>query len=121
MNNMEHIKPGDQVVVVGRSSDALTTVERVTKTLIVTSAGGRWRRSDGDAVSRARFAIAFIRDATDEDRTRITYREAARRAEAALDTSRLTEPEQRQVQPYETRLREAKAIIDAALNTQEEA
>ena len=120
MNNMEHIKPGDQVVVVGRFSDALTTVERVTKTQIVTD-GGLWRRSDGHAVSRGRFTVTFIRDATDEDSARITYREAARRAEAALDTSRLTEPEQRQVQPYEARLLEAKAIIDAALNTQEEA
>lgn len=119
MNNMEHIKPGDQVVVVGRFSDALATVERVTKTQIVTD-GGRWRRSDGDAVSRALFAITFIRDATDEDRARITYRNATRRAEAALDTRRLSNLEQHQAQPYETRLLEAKAIIDAALNTQEE-
>lgn len=121
MNNMEHIKPGDQVVVVGRFSDALTTVERVTKTLIVTSDGGRWRRSDGEAVSRGRFSFTFIRGATDEDRARIPYREAARRAEAALDTSRLTKPEQRQIQPYKARLLEAKAIIDAALEAGEEA
>ena len=120
MNNMEHIKPGDQVVVVGRLSDALTTVERVTKTQIVTD-GRRWRRPDGFAVGRGPFDVGYIRDATDEDRARITYRNATRRAEAALDTSRLSNPEQYQAQTYETRLLKAKAIIDAALHTQEEA
>lgn len=121
MSNMEHIKPGDQVVVVNRVSDRIVTVERVTKTQIVVGNGVRYRRSDGYAVKRGRYDIAYIRDATDEDRARITYREATRRAEAALDTRRLSEPERNQSQTYKTRLLEAKAIIDAALDTREEA
>lgn len=121
MNSMEHIKPGDQVVVVNRVSDSLITVERVTKTQIIVGDGLRYRRSDGYAVNRGRYYVTYIRDATDEDRTRITYREATRRAEAALNTSRLSVVEQNQVQPYKDRLLEAKAIIDSAFGSREEA
>lgn len=121
MSNMEHIKPGDQAVVVDRFRDKLITVDRVTKTQIIVGDGVRYRRSDGYAVKRGRYDTAYIRDATDEDRTLITYREAARRAEAALDTRRLSERERNQVQTYKTRLLEAKAIIDAAFGGREEA
>ena len=116
MDNMEHITAGDQVVIVNRVSDRLITVERVTKTQIIVGNGLRYRRSDGRIVNRERHTFTYIRDATDEDRTRITYRKATQRAEAALNTSRLSLVEQNQVQPYEARLLEAKAIIDAALN-----
>ena len=120
MKNMEHIADGDQVVIVGRFSDTLGTVERVTKTQIITSNGVRWRRRDGFNVGRGPFDVGYIRDATDEDRARFTYREAVRRAEAALDTRGLSGVEQNQVQPYRDRLLEAKAIIDAALDAREE-
>lgn len=115
MSSMEHIKPGDQVIVANYFTSTLATVERVTKTQIITINGGRYRRSDGFAVGGG----AHIRDATDEDRTRITYREATQRAEAALDTRSLSGLEQNQVQTYEARLLEAKAIIDAALDAGE--
>lgn len=123
MSTMEHIKHGDQVIVstTASVSDRLTTVDRVTKTQIIVSNGMRYRRSDGYAVNRGRYDTAYIRDATDEDRTRITYREAARRAEAALDTRGLSGVEQNQVQPYRDRLLEAKTIIDAAFGGKEEA
>ena len=115
MANMEHIKAGDQVVVGNYFTSTLATVERVTKTQIVTNDGLRWRRSDGFAVGGG----AHIRDGIDEDRIRITYREATQRAAAALDTRRLSAVEQNQAQTYETRLLEAKAIIDAALNAKD--
>ena len=117
MDNMEHITPGDQVVVGTRLNDRLATVERVTKTQIILPDGSRYRRTDGNAVGRNEFNINYIREATDQDRTRITYRTAVQRAEMALHTRRVEGADQYKVETYENRLREAKAIIDAALTT----
>lgn len=121
MSTMEHITAGDQVVVGNRFSDRLITVERVTKTQIILGNGVRYRRSDGYAVKRGRYDASRIRDATDEDRARLTYRKAVQRAEAALDTRGLSAVEQNQAQTYKARLMDAKAIIDATLDTGEEA
>ena len=122
MSTREHIKPGDQVVVVKNGfSYALATVGQVTKFQIVTVDGKRYRRSDGLTAGCEGANAIYIRAAIDEDIARLTYREATRRAEAALDTRRLSEPERQQSQTYKTRLLEAKAIIDAALGGREEA
>lgn len=120
MSSMEHIAAGDQVVVGNYFNNTLATVERVTKTQIIVSNGVRYRRADGFAVSRRRFDVSSIREATDEDLARLTYREAARLAESALDTRRIEGPERQKAQTYKTRLMEAKAIIDAALDVGEE-
>lgn len=52
MSDFHDLKPGDKVFVQHHSYDRsnkikVATVERVTKTLIVTASGGRYRRSDG--------------------------------------------------------------------------
>lgn len=116
MDNMEHITPGDQVVVGTRLNDRLATVERVTKTQIILPDGSRYRRTDGNAVGRNEFNINYIREATEDDLARITYRNAVKRAEKALETHRVEGVDRYKAETYKTRLLEAKAIIDAALN-----
>lgn len=117
MDNMEHITPGDQVIVGNLLNDRLATVDRVTKTQIILADGSRYRRADGFAVGGNSFDRTYIREATDQDRARITYRTAVARAEGALVTRRVEGADRYKTETYKTRLLEAKAIIDAALNT----
>lgn len=119
MHNMEHIEPGDQVVVGTRLNDSLATVDRITKTQIILADGSRYRRADGNVVGRREFGINYIRKATDQDRTRIIYRTAVQRAESALSIRRVEGADRYKTETYKTRLLEAKEIIDAALGTGE--
>lgn len=74
MSNMKHITAGDQVVVVRNGfSYALATVEKVTKTQIITVDGGRYRRSDGLLAGSEGANAIYIRAAIDEDIVRLTY------------------------------------------------
>ncbi len=119
MHNMEHIEPGDQVVVGTRLNDSLATVDRITKTQIILADGSRYRRADGNVVGRNEFSINYIRKATDQDRTRIIYRTAVQRAEMALHARRVEGVDRYKTETYKTRLLEAKEIIDAALGIRE--
>lgn len=46
---LDNLKVGDKVVVYERRPVALTTVKRLTKTLIFTERGSKYRRKDGHA------------------------------------------------------------------------
>lgn len=121
MNNMEHIKPGDRVLVETRTFDSIAEVERVTKTQIIVRNGTRYRRSDGAEIGRDAWSGGYIDNLTEDDILRITYRRAVGRAERAL-SNRTCDP--RAVSGPETYLAlllEAKAVIDAALETEVEA
>ena len=121
MNTMEHIKPGDRVLVRNRLTDGIATVERVTKTQIILSNGTRYRRWDGSEVIRGALAGGYIYDLTEEDILRITYRNAVTEAGNALSTRDLGPLAAQTLQAYKDLLLEAKSIIDSALEKDEEA
>ena len=120
MNNVEHLKPGDQVISGSRNHDQLSTVERVTKTQVILPDGSRYRRLDGGLVGGNAWNFSYIRDATDEDRARILYREAVAEVERIMSTRQVRETDRYKSDTYKARLVAAKRIIDAALGTQEE-
>lgn len=118
MTTMEHIKPGDRVLVRNRLTDGIATVERVTKTQIVLRNGTRYRRRDGSEVGRDTWSTGYIHDLTEDDILRITYRNAATKAERALSTRNMDHAAARTPQAYKDLLLDAKNIIDAALAAQ---
>lgn len=121
MNNMEHIKPGDQVLIKNRTFDSIATVERVTKTQIIFPNGTRYRRSDGVGIGRDPWSMVYIEDLTEDDILRIAYRRAVGRAERALSTRTIDHSVAAKPETYRALLVQAKAVIDAALDTKEEA
>lgn len=121
MNNMEHIKPGDRVLVKTRTFDSIAEVERVTKTQIIVRNGTRYRRTDGAKIGRDAWSVGYIDNLTEDDILRITYRRAVGRAERALSNRTIDHSAAVKPETYKALLLEAKEIIDAALNTEEEA
>ena len=121
MSNMEHISPGDRVLVRGRLSDDISIVERTTKTQIILRNGTRFRRKDGWAARHDMWGTDYIEDPTYDDFLRITYRNAVAKAERALSTRNMDDTASRAPQAYKDLLLGAKSIIDAALEKDEEA
>ena len=121
MKNMEHIKPGDRVRVTDSSTDYIATVKRITKTQIILANGTRYRRGDGIEIGRDTWSAGHIDDITEDDILRITYRNAATKAERALSTRKMEPRTARTPQGYKDLLLKAKTIIDAALTTEGEA
>lgn len=121
MNSMEHIKPGDRVRVGNGLTDSIGTVERTTKTQIILRDGTRYRRKDGEEVGRDTWSSSYIEELTEEALLRITYRNAAARAGRALSTRNMDPTVAHTPQAYKDLLLNAKAIIDAALEKDEEA
>ena len=119
MTSMEHIKPGDRVLVRNRLTDGIANVERTTKTQIVLRNGTRYRRRDGSEVGRDTWSGDHIDDITEDDILRITYRNAITKAEAALSTRNMDHTASRTPQAYKDLLLGAKNIIDAALEREE--
>ena len=75
MGSFEHLNVGDKVVIDGRyGHQTLTTVERLTKTQIITSKG-KFRRSDGFSVGGDLWARELLREATPERIARIHEKE----------------------------------------------
>lgn len=119
MSNMEHIKPGDHILVRNELNDGIATVERVTKTQIILTKGTRYRRSDGREIGRDTWSAGCIDDITEDDILRITYRNAVAKAERALSTRNMGHTAARTPQAYKGLLLDAKSIIDAALEKDE--
>lgn len=46
---LDKLKVGDEVVVTGREHPYVTKVARLTATLVITTKGGKFRRSSGDS------------------------------------------------------------------------
>ena len=121
MSNMEHIKPGDRVRITDSFTNKMDTVERVTKTQVILRDGSKFRRSDGGKVGATRWDRVYIANLSDDDFLRITYHKAINEAGAILTTRDVSGTNNARLDAYGARLREAKTIIDAALNTEEEA
>lgn len=82
MTTMEHIKPGDRVlVIIGSFEHSIATVERVTETQIILPNGSHYRRTDGDLVGSSIWNRVYITDLSDDDLAAIR-----RRQDAYLDT-----------------------------------
>lgn len=121
MSNMEHINPGDRVHVRIRLTESIATVERTTKTQIILRNGNRYRRRDGIEVGHDTWGGSYIEDLTEESVLRITYRYAVTKAGHALSTRSVDPIVTLTSQVYKDMLLNAKNIIDAALDNQEEA
>ena len=121
MSTMEHIKPGDRVRAADSSTDYIATVKRITKTQVILANGTRYRRRDGIEIGRDTWSAGYIDDITADDILRITYRNAATKAGRALSTRNMDHTASRTPQAYKDLLLDAKSIIDAALEKDEEA
>ena len=74
MSDLENLKVGDLVIVVGNFASKLSKVMRVTKAQILVDNRHYWKK-DGRLVGRSGFCYGRIKPATDEDIESINKRE----------------------------------------------